>query len=257
MSVTIKSAREIELMRAAGEILAKVHQNLRNELKPGMSTFEVDRLGEEMIRSYGCEPSFKNYQGYPASVCVSVNDEVVHGIPNKHHLLQEGDIVSLDIGVIYKGYHSDAARTHGIGEISQEAALLIERTRQSFFEGIKYAKAGNHLYEISGAIGDYAEGFGYGVVRDLVGHGIGTHLHEDPEIPNFRQLRRGIKLRSGMTLAIEPMINAGRPDVEWLDDDWTVVSEDGSLSAHYENTVLITEGEPEILTLTEEEKAKL
>lgn len=257
MSVTIKSAREIELMRAAGEILAKVHQNLGNELKPGMSTFEVDRLGEEMIRSYGCEPSFKNYQGYPASVCVSVNDEVVHGIPNKHHLLQEGDIVSLDIGVIYKGYHSDAARTHGIGEISQEAALLIERTRQSFFEGIKYAKAGNHLYEISGAIGDYAEGFGYGVVRDLVGHGIGTHLHEDPEIPNFRQLRRGIKLRSGMTLAIEPMINAGRLDVEWLDDDWTVVSEDGSLSAHYENTVLITEGEPEILTLTEEEKAKL
>lgn len=257
MSVTIKSAREIELMRAAGEILAKVHQNLGNELKPGMSTFEVDRLGEEMIRSYGCEPSFKNYQGYPASVCVSVNDEVVHGIPNKHHLLQEGDVVSLDIGVIYKGYHSDAARTHGIGEISQEAALLIERTRQSFFEGIKYAKAGNHLYEISGAIGDYAEGFGYGVVRDLVGHGIGTHLHEDPEIPNFRQLRRGIKLRSGMTLAIEPMINAGRPDVEWLDDDWTVVSEDGSLSAHYENTVLITEGEPEILTLTEEEKAKL
>lgn len=257
MSVTIKSAREIELMRAAGEILAKVHQNLGNELKPGLSTFEVDRLGEEMIRSYGCEPSFKNYQGYPASVCVSVNDEVVHGIPNKHHLLQEGDIVSLDIGVIYKGYHSDAARTHGIGEISQEAALLIERTRQSFFEGIKYAKAGNHLYEISGAIGDYAEGFGYGVVRDLVGHGIGTHLHEDPEIPNFRQLRRGIKLRSGMTLAIEPMINAGRPDVEWLDDDWTVVSEDGSLSAHYENTVLITEGEPEILTLTEEEKAKL
>lgn len=257
MPVTIKSAREIELMRAAGEILARVHQNLGNELKPGMSTFEVDRLGEEMIRSYGCEPSFKNYQGYPASVCVSVNDEVVHGIPNKHHLLQEGDIVSLDIGVIYKGYHSDAARTHGIGEISQEAALLIERTKQSFFEGIKYAKAGNHLYEISGAIGDYAEGFGYGVVRDLVGHGIGTHLHEDPEIPNFRQLRRGIKLRSGMTLAIEPMINAGRPDVEWLDDDWTVVSEDGSLSAHYENTVLITEGEPEILTLTEEEKAKL
>lgn len=257
MSVTIKSAREIELMRAAGEILAKVHQNLGNELKPGMSTFEVDRLGEEMIRSYGCEPSFKNYNGYPASVCVSVNDEVVHGIPNKHHILQEGDIVSLDIGVIYKGYHSDAARTHGIGEISQEAELLIERTRQSFFEGIQYAREGNHLYEISGAIGDYAESFGYGVVRDLVGHGIGTHLHEDPQIPNFRQRRRGLKLRRGMTLAIEPMINAGRPDVDWLDDDWTVVTEDGSLSAHYENTVLITNGEPEILTLTEEEKKKM
>lgn len=257
MSVTIKSAREIELMRAAGEILAKVHQNLGSELKPGMSTLEVDRLGEEMIRSYGCEPSFKNYNSYPASVCVSVNDEVVHGIPNKHHILQEGDIVSLDIGVIYKGYHSDAARTHGIGEISQEAVLLIERTRQSFFEGIKYAKDGNHLYEISGAIGDYAESFGYGVVRDLVGHGIGTHLHEDPQIPNFRQRRRGLKLRKGMTLAIEPMINAGRPDVEWLDDDWTVVTEDGSLAAHYENTVLITSGEPEILTLTEEEKKKM
>lgn len=257
MSVTIKSTREIELMRAAGEILAKVHQNLGSELKPGMSTLEVDRLGDEMIRSYGCEPSFKNYNGYPASVCVSVNDEVVHGIPNKHHILQEGDIVSLDIGVIYKGYHSDAARTHGIGEISQEAALLIERTRQSFFEGIKYAKDGNHLYEISGAIGDYAESFGYGVVRDLVGHGIGTHLHEDPQIPNFRQRRRGLKLRKGMTLAIEPMINAGRPDVEWLDDDWTVVTEDGSLAAHYENTVLITSGEPEILTLTEEEKKKM
>lgn len=257
MSVTIKSAREIELMRAAGEILAKVHQNLGKELRPGMPTYEVDRLGEEMIRSYGCEPSFKNYQGYPASVCVSVNNEVVHGIPNKHHLLQEGDIVSLDIGVIYKGYHSDAARTHGIGTISEEASLLIKRTRQSFFEGIKYAKAGNHLHEISGAIGNYAEGFGYGVVRDLVGHGIGTHLHEEPEIPNFKQLRRGIKLRAGMTLAIEPMINEGRSDVDWMDDDWTVVTEDGSLSAHYENTVLITEGEPEILTLTEEEKSKM
>lgn len=257
MSVTIKSTREIELMRAAGEILAKVHQNLGEELKPGMSTYEVDRLGEEMIRSYGCEPSFKNYQGYPASVCVSVNDEVVHGIPDKHHLLQEGDIVSLDIGVIYKGYHSDAARTHGIGTISEEASLLIQRTRQSFFEGMKYAKAGNHLHEISGAIGNYAEGFGYGVVRDLVGHGIGTHLHEEPEIPNFKQLRRGIKLRAGMTLAIEPMINAGRPDVDWMDDDWTVVTDDGSLSAHYENTVLITEGEPEILTLTEKEKSKM
>ena len=237
MSVTIKSAREIELMRAAGKILAKVHQNLGEALRPGMSTYEIDRLGEEMIRSYGCIPSFK----------------VVHGIPNKKHHIQEGDIVSLDIGVIYKGYHSDAARTHGVGEISKNAALLIERTRQSFFEGIKYAKAGNHLHEISAAIGDYAESFGYGVVTDLVGHGIGTHLHEEPEIPNFRQVRRGIKLRQGMTLAIEPMINEGRPDVEWLGDDWTVVTEDSSLSAHYENTILITDGEPEILTLTDKE----
>lgn len=253
MSVSIKSAREIELMRAAGKILAKVHENLGKELKPGMSTWEIDKLGEEMIRSYGCIPSFKNYNGYPASICVSVNEEVVHGIPTKKRLIREGDIVSLDAGVIYKGYHSDAARTHGIGEISEEAALLIERTRQSFFEGIKYAKEGNHLHQISNAIGAYAESFGYGVVRDLVGHGIGTHLHEDPQIPNFVQQSRGVRLKSGMTLAVEPMINAGRYDVEWLDDDWTVVTEDGSLSAHYENTILITDGEPEILTLTETE----
>lgn len=251
MSVSIKSAREIELMRAAGKILAKVHENLGKELRPGMSTLDIDHLGDDIIRSYGCIPSFKNYNGYPASVCVSVNDEVVHGIPTKKRLIREGDIVSLDIGVIYKGYHSDAARTHGIGEISKEAALLIERTRQSFFEGIKYALEGNHLHQISNAISAYAESFGYGVVRDLVGHGIGTHLHEDPQIPNFAQRSRGVRLRAGMTLAIEPMINAGRFDVEWQDDDWTVVTQDGTLSAHYENTVLITSGEPEILTLTE------
>lgn len=255
MSVTIKSSREIELMREAGKILAKVHEELGKSLKPGMSTYEIDRLGEEMIRSFGCEPSFKNYQGYPASICVSVNEEVVHGIPTKQRLIEEGDIVSLDAGVIYKGYHSDAARTHGVGEISEEARLLIERTRQSFFEGMKYAKAGNHLHEISAAIGGYAESFGYGVVRDLCGHGIGTHLHEDPEIPNFRQFRRGMKLRSGMTLAVEPMINMGTADVIWMDDDWTVIAEDMSLSAHYENTILITDGEPEILTLTESEIA--
>ncbi len=230
MSVSIKSAREIELMRAAGKILEKVHENLEKELKPGMSTLDIDRLGEEIIKSYGCIPSFKNYNGYPASVCVSVNDEVVHGIPTKKRLIQEGDIVSLDIGVIYKGYHSDAARTHGIGEISQEAALLIERTRQSFFEGIKYAKEGNHLHQISNAIAAYAESFGYGVVRDLVGHGVGSNLHEDPQIPNFTQKSRGIRLKAGMTLAIEPMINAGRYDVVWEEDNWTVVTQDGSLS---------------------------
>lgn len=256
MSVTIKSAREIELMRQAGKILAKVHEDLGKELKPGMSTLDIDRLGEEMIRSFGCEPSFKNYQGYPASICVSVNEEVVHGIPSKDRIIQEGDIVSLDAGVIYKGYHSDAARTHGVGQISEEAALLIQRTRQSFFEGMKFATAGNHLHEISKAIGDYAESFGYGVVRDLCGHGIGTHLHEDPDIPNFRQFRRGIKLRPGMTLAVEPMIDAGSAEVVWMDDDWTVVTEDLSLSAHYENTILITEGRPEILTLTEQEIAE-
>ena len=251
MSVTIKSAREIELMREAGRLLAEVHDELAAFIKPGISTKDIDKLGEKLIRDRGCIPNFLNYNGYPASICVSVNDEVVHGIPNKHRILQDGDIVSLDAGLIYKGYHSDAARTHAVGTISKEAQQLIDVTRQSFFEGIKYAKAGNRLHDISNAIAAYAESFGYGVVRDLVGHGIGTALHEDPQIPNFKQLRRGMKLMPGMTLAIEPMINAGTWEVCWLDDDWTVVSEDGSLSAHYENTVLITDGEPEILTLSE------
>lgn len=254
MSVSIKSSREIELMREAGRILAEVHDKLGKALKPGISTMEIDRMGEKLIRSYGCIPSFKNYNGYPASICVSVNDEVVHGIPNRHHILREGDIVSLDAGVIYHGYHSDAARTHAIGKISPQAEQLIRVTRECFFEGIKYARSGNHLNDISSAIQKYAESFGYGVVRDLVGHGIGSHLHEDPEVPNFAQDKRGIRLRPGMTLAIEPMINAGRPDVAWMNDDWTVVTDDGTLSAHYENTVLITEGEPKLLTLTSEWK---
>ena len=249
MAVSIKSEREIELMRKSCRLLAQVHQELEHAIKPGMSTMDIDILGDKLIRSMGCIPNFKNYNGYPASICVSVNDEVVHGIPSKKRFLQEGDIVSLDAGLIYKGYHSDAARTHAVGQISPEAAKLIEVTKQSFFEGIKQAKAGNHLHDISNAIDDYVTSFGYGIVRDLVGHGIGTSLHEDPQIPNFRQRRKGILLAPGMTLAVEPMINMGRADVEWLDDDWTVVTEDGSLSAHYENTILITDGEPEILTL--------
>lgn len=249
MAVTIKSPREIELMRKAGEILAKVHEELAAAIHPGMSTMDIDRLGEKLIRSHGCIPSFKNYNGYPASICVSVNDEVVHGIPSRQRILQEGDIVSLDAGVIYKGYHSDAARTWGVGTVSPEAQKLMDVTKQCFFEGIRFAKAGNHLNDISSAIQSYAESFGYGVVRDLVGHGIGTHLHEDPEVPNFAMKRKGILLRPGMTLAVEPMINGGRADVNWLDDDWTVVTDDHSLSAHYENTILITEGEPEILSL--------
>lgn len=249
MAVTIKSSREIELMREAGRILAITHETMEKSLKPGMSTWDIDRIGEEVIRSYGCIPSFKDYNGYPAAVCVSVNDEVVHGIPDRHRLLREGDVVSLDAGVIYKGYHSDAARTHGIGRISQDAEKLIEVTRQSFFEGIKFAKPGNHLNDISTAIQKYAEGFGYGVVRDLVGHGIGSHLHEDPEVPNFARRRKGIRLQAGMTLAVEPMINAGGFEVVWLDDDWTVVTEDGSLSAHYENTILITGNGAELLSV--------
>lgn len=250
MPITIKSSREIELMTEAGRILEIVHNELGKALRPGMSTKAIDKLGEEVIRSYGCIPSFLDYNGYPASICVSVNEEVVHGIPSEHRIIQEGDIVSLDAGVIYKGYQSDAARTHAVGEISEEAKNLIEVTRESFFEGIKYAREGNHLFDISAAIGKYAEDSGYGVVRDLCGHGIGTALHEAPEIPNYAMNRKGVKLKAGMTLAIEPMINIGGWEVDWMDDDWTVVTRDHSLSAHYENTVLITEGEPKLLTLT-------
>lgn len=250
MAVSIKSAREIDLMRESCKRLADVFYQMELSIEPGMSTMDINNLGDKLIRGHGCVPNFLHYQGYPASICVSVNDEVVHGIPRADRILQEGDIVSLDAGLIYKGFHSDMARTFGVGEITEEAQLLIERTKQSFFEGIKMAKDGNHLFDISNAIDAYISQFGYGIVRDLVGHGIGTRLHEDPQIPNFAQKRKGLKLCAGMTFAIEPMINIGTGDVEWLDDDWTVVSADGSLSAHYENTILITpEGEPEILTL--------
>lgn len=249
MAVSIKSEREIALMRESCRLLAIVHKELEESIRPGISTADIDEMGESLIRKLGCIPNFKNYNGYPASICVSVNDEVVHGIPNKKRILQEGDIVSLDAGLIYKGYHSDAARTHGVGQISPEAQKLIDVTRESFFAGVKMAVAGNHLHDISNAIDAYVTPYGYGIVRDLVGHGIGTALHEDPQIPNFAQRRRGVKLVPGMTLAVEPMINMGRPEVEWLDDDWTVVTEDGSWAAHYENTILITDGEPEILTL--------
>ena len=250
MAVTVKSAREIDLMRDSGKRLAEVHARLGEMIKPGISTLEIDRAGDRMIRKLGGIPNFLHYDGYPASICVSVNDEVVHGIPRADRILKEGDIVSLDAGLIYKGYHSDAARTYAVGEISEDARLLIQRTEESFYEGIKLAVAGNHLYDISNRIDAYISQFGYGIVRDLVGHGIGKKLHEDPQIPNFRQTKRGIKLCAGMTLAVEPMINMGRSDVEWLDDDWTVVTDDGSYSAHYENTIAITaDGEPEILTL--------
>ncbi len=252
MSVSIKSEHEIELMRESNRLLSIVHRELGKAIRPGISTKDIDKMGEKLIRSFGCTPNFLNYDGYPASICVSVNDEVVHGIPSKHRYLKDGDIVSLDAGLIYKGYHSDAARTYAVGSISPEAQKLIDVTRQCFFEGIKFARAGHHLHEISNAVDACARSAGFGVVRDLVGHGIGTSLHESPEIPNFRQKTRGIKLKPGMTLAIEPMITMGTDDVEWLEDDWTVVTADGSLAAHYENTILITEGDPEILSLEED-----
>lgn len=248
MAVTIKSDREIELMREAGRILAITFETTGKALRPGMSTKDIDRVAEKTIRSYDCIPSFLNYNGFPGSVCISINEEVVHGIPTETRHIQEGDIVSLDMGVIYKGYQSDAARTYVIGEVSEEAKQLIKVTEESFYEGIKYALPGNYLNDIGKHIQAYAERFGYGVVRDLVGHGIGEKLHEAPEVPNFDMGRKGIKLRAGMTLAIEPMINQGHYDVEWLDDNWTVVTRDGSLSAHYENTILITDHGPEILS---------
>ncbi|MCD8195960.1 MAG: type I methionyl aminopeptidase [Lachnospiraceae bacterium] len=250
MAVTVKSEREIELMREAGRRLEIVHAEMGEFIRPGVSTMDVNRHGEKIIRKLGCVPNFLNYNGFPAAICVSVNEEVVHGIPHDDHILEEGDIVSLDAGLIYKGYHSDAARTHAVGKISTELQQLIDVTKQSFFEGIKQAKAGNHLFDISAAIDDYVTPYGYGIVQDLVGHGIGTHLHEDPQVPNFRQKRRGIRLVAGMTLAVEPMINLGTWRVKWLEDKWTVVTEDRKPSAHYENTILVTDGDPEILSLT-------
>ncbi len=248
MSVTIKSQHEIELMREAGRILSIVHDEMAKVIRPGISTMDINRRGEEVIRSYGCIPSFLNYNGFPAAICISVNEEVVHGIPSKKRILKEGDIVSLDAGVIYKKYHSDAARTHPVGEISAQNQKLIDVTKQSFFEGVKMARAGNHLFDISKAIQTYAESFGFSVVREMVGHGIGTKLHEEPQVPNFKPIGRGMKLRAGMTLAIEPMINIGKKEIWQLDDDWTCVTRDSQNSAHYENTVLITDGEPELLS---------
>lgn len=249
MAVIVKTEREIELMRESCRKLATVLCELKSFIRPGVSTLDISYKGEEIINKLGGKSNFKNYRGFPAAVCVSVNDEVVHGIPKASRILAEGDIVSIDTGMIWKGYHSDAARTFGVGKISEEDEKLIRVTRDSFFEGVKHAVNGERLYGISNAIDDYVTPHGYGIVRDLCGHGIGRALHEEPEIPNFRQNRQGIKLCSGMTLAIEPMINAGTYKVKWLSDKWTVVSADGSKSAHYENTVLVTDGEPDILTL--------
>ena len=249
MAITIKTDEEIELMRQSGHLLAKVHDELHAALRPGISTFELDEIGEKAIRALGGIPNCKDYEGFPASVCISVNDEVVHGIPSKDRILVEGDIVTFDTGLIYKGFHSDAARTWGVGTISDEAQDLIDVARDSFFEGIKKAYAGHRLHEISRAIDDFIKPYGYGIVRELTGHGIGTSLHEDPIVPNFKQWRRGVKLKKGMTICVEPMITMGERYVGWLDDDWTVVTVDGSLAAHYENTIAITDGEPEILTI--------
>ena len=251
MSISIKNPEEIELMKEAGRILAITHEELKKAIKPGITTYDIDKLGEEVIRSYGCTPSFLNYCGYPASICVSINEEVVHGIPSRTRYIKEGDIVSLDAGVIYKGYHSDSARTYGVGEISPVCTDLIKVTKQSFFEALKVARAGNHIKDIGVAVERYVLQHGFDVVVDLVGHGVGKNLHEEPDVPNFATRRRGPKLKAGMTIAIEPMVTVGDYHVNCLDDGWTVVTADGLAAAHYENTILITESEPVILSRAE------
>jgi methionyl aminopeptidase len=245
--IIIKSKKEIELMREAGKIVGETHEILREAITPGISTLELDKIAEKNIRKYNAEPSFKGYGGFPGSICVSINEEVVHGIPGRK-IVKEGDIVSIDIGAYYKGYHGDAARTHGVGVISEEDRKLIEVTKESFYEGIKFAKLGYRLSDISHAIQAHVEKHGFSVVRDLVGHGIGTELHEDPQVMNFGLPGRGPRLKEGMVLAVEPMVNAGRFKVRTLADGWTVVTADGRKSAHYEHTIAITEDEPLILT---------
>lgn len=246
--ITLKSPREIELMRKANQIVAETHIFLAEQIKAGITTAEIDRMGDEFIRNKGAVPSFKGYRGYPASICVSINNEVVHGIPSKKMIIAEGDIVSLDIGTYYKGFHGDAARTLGVGKISNEAARLIEVAEQSFYRGIEKAVPGNRLSDISHAVQTFVEKNGFSVVREYVGHGIGREMHESPQIPNFGPSGRGPVLKAGMTLAIEPMVNIGSYKVKTLEDGWTVVTKDGSLSAHYENTIAISEDVPQILS---------
>lgn len=247
--ITIKSAKQVEKMRASAKVTKEALELLEEHIKPGVTTAQLDKIAYDFITSKGARPNFLNYNGFPGSICASVNDEVVHGIPSGRAVLKKGDIISIDMGAELDGWHSDAARTFGVGEISAEAQRLINVTRESFFEGLKYLKHGAKLGDVSSAIQKYVESNGFGVVRDLVGHGIGTHLHEDPSVPNFGKAGHGVRLAAGMTLAIEPMVTEGHYKVCVLDDDWTVVTEDGSLAAHYENTVLITKDGYEILTL--------
>lgn len=249
--IIIKSDSEIDLMRESGKVTGYILKELENIIKPGLSTADIDRFVEKTIRAHGMIPTFKGYGGFPASACVSINDEVVHGIPDKRRILREGDIVSVDVGSTYKGYVSDAARTYPVGQVSEMATKLMEATKASFFAGLEYCKVGYRLSDISHAIQVSAEGEGFSVIRDFVGHGVGSNMHEDPQIPNYGKAGRGPRLAKGMVFAIEPMICEGAYDVQTLSNDWTVVTLDGKLSAHYENTVVITDGEPELLTLAE------
>lgn len=246
--ITIKSHKELDLMRQAGKIVSGTFAVLKRAVKPGITTKELDLIAYDYIRSHDAVPSFLNYGGFPASICASINDVVIHGIPDDTKLC-DGDIISLDIGACYKGYHSDSAKTFGVGNISADAKRLIEVTKQSFYEGIKFAKRKNRVGDISSAIGEYIESNGFGVVRDYTGHGVGRNLHEDPSVLNYGRPGHGPRLMAGMTIAVEPMVTAGDYGVYTEDDDWTVRTDDGSLAAHYEHTILITDGECEILSL--------
>ena len=254
--VTIKSKKEIELMKEACKVVALTYEELEKRIKPGMTTFELDEIAESTMRKYGAIPAEKGYDigvrgvpPFPASICVSINDEVIHGIPSKKRIIKEGDVVSIDTVACKNGFNGDAARTFIVGKASKEAERLVKVTKQAFFEGIKYAKPGYRTGDVSHCIGEYVRSQGYSVVREFQGHGIGREMHEDPGIPNYGKAGRGIRLEPGMTLAIEPMVIQGKPNILQLDDGWTIVTEDGSLAAHYENTILITEKEPKILTI--------
>lgn len=247
--VTVKTAQEIELMRKANQIVRETLDLLEEKIKPGMTTKQLDKIAHDYITKCNAIPSFLGYDGYPASACISIDDEVVHGIPSPRRYVEEGQIVSVDIGSIYKGYNGDAARTFAVGKVSEEKKRLIEVTKQSFFEGVKILREGVRLGDLGHAIQSYVEANGFSVVRALVGHGIGTDMHEDPEVPNYGKAGHGLRLRSNMTIAVEPMVNAGTYDVRLLDDGWTVVTADGRPSAHYENTLAITEDGVDILSL--------
>jgi len=246
--VTIKSEREIKLMKHAGQILGNTLKLLEESVKPGITTAELDKIAYEYIKSNDSIPSFKGYNGFPASICASVNNEVVHGIPD-NRVLREGDIIGIDAGVCYGGYHADAARTFGVGEISPAAKKLIEVTKESFFKGIEKAKHGARIGDISAAVQTFVEGNGYSVVRDLIGHGIGSSLHEEPDVPNYGTAGRGMRLIKGMTIAVEPMVNVGGYEIRLLKNGWTYVTKDNTLSAHYENTIVITDSGCDVITL--------
>ena len=253
--ITIKSKIEIELMREAGKVACLAQQEIEKAIRPGISTYELDKIAENVIRENGGIPAEKGYPSglkgvpdFPGSICASINDEVIHGIPSKRAILRDGDIISIDLVAYKNGFNGDCARTYVVGNVSEDVKRLIKITKQSFFEGIKYARKGNRLGDISHAIGSFIEENGYSVVKEFQGHGIGTSMHEDPGIPNYGKAGRGVRLEEGMTLAIEPMVIMGKPNILQLEDGWTIITEDGSPSAHYENTILITEKEPEILT---------